>query len=165
MGGKIAITVLRIAFGGMFFYSGLVKVRDPLQFLESVRGFRFFEHLSTLSGIEISGSPWEAWIAMGLPWLELICGACVIMGVLDRAALAILCSALIVFTSAIVSAWSRGLDISCGCFGDATPVEDYRITVLQRLVMLAVGLGLLGYTLFKKSSKKLAEAAEQDSLY
>ncbi|MGI9241605.1 MAG: MauE/DoxX family redox-associated membrane protein, partial [Verrucomicrobiales bacterium] len=80
--GKIAIVILRIAFGGMFFYSGLTKVLNPLQFLESVRGFRFFEHLSSLSGIEISASPWEAWIAMGLPWLELICGACVILGFL-----------------------------------------------------------------------------------
>ena len=159
MMGKIAIVILRFAFGGMFFYSGLIKIRDPLQFLESVRGFRFFEHLSSLSGIEISGSPWEAWIAMGLPWLELICGACVILGIFDRGALAILCAALGAFTIAIISAWYRGLDIYCGCFGEATPVSDYRITVLQRVVMLAVGLALLFFSFRENRAKALAERA------
>jgi putative oxidoreductase len=152
---KIAILILRFGFGGLFFYSGITKLRDPILLLESVRGFRIFDHLSSLTGLEIDPSPWEAWLAMGLPWLEVFCGACVLLGVFDRGALAILCAALVTFTLAIASAWSRGLDISCGCFGEATPVGDYRITILQRLGFLAVGLTLLVFALREKSSKTI----------
>jgi uncharacterized membrane protein YphA (DoxX/SURF4 family) len=98
-------------------------------------------------------------MAMGLPWLEIICGTAVLLGIYERGALAILCGALVVFTAAIISAWSRGLDISCGCFGNSTPIEDYRITVLQRLGMLAVGLLLLIVALRENHSKSLAERA------
>jgi putative oxidoreductase len=156
---KIAILILRFGFGGLFFYSGITKIRDPILFLESVRGFRIFDHLSALSGFEIDPSPWEAWIAMGLPWLEVFCGACVLLGVFDRGALAILCGALFTFALAITSAWVRGLDISCGCFGESTPVSDYRITILQRLGFLAVGITLLIFTLRETSSKTPAADA------
>lgn len=135
--------ILRLAFGGMFFYSGILKLQDPIQFLEAVRGFRAFDHLNEITGLGIDPSPWEAWIAMGLPWVEILCGAAVLTKIYERGALAILCSALIVFTLAIVSAWSRGLDISCGCFGESTPVSDYRTVVLQRIGMLGVGIALL----------------------
>ncbi len=160
MTGQIAILILRLAFGGMFFYSGILKLQDPIQFLDAVRGFRAFEHLSSITGWEFDPSPWEAWVAMGLPWLELLCGTAVLIGIFDRGALAILCSALALFTAAIISAWSRGLDIACGCFGEATPVSDYRITVAQRIAMLAVGVFLLIVTLRQKAAAKSADLTQ-----
>ena len=69
--------ILRLAFGGTFFAFGLSKVSNPITFLDSVRGYRFFEHVSSLTGLEIDAEPLEAWIAMGLPWLEILCGAAV----------------------------------------------------------------------------------------
>ena len=159
MSGKIAIVILRFAFGALFFYSGITKVRDPIGFLDSVRGFKIFDHIESLTGIQIGPDPWEAWLAMGLPWLEMICGACLLVGFFDRGALTILCGALVVFILAILSAWSRGLDIVCGCFGESTPVSDYRVTVLQRVGLLAVGILLLIAALKEKKPKSVAQEA------
>jgi len=126
----IATLIGRLIFGGLFFYAGLLKVKDPLSFLESVRGF------------QLVGDPWAAWVAMGLPWLEIFCGACVLTGVLYRGALAILCGAVCAFIYGIARAWSIGLDINCGCFGQTTPTTDYRTEIIQRAIFLAIGLVL-----------------------
>jgi len=159
MGWKVATLALRLAFGAMFFYSGTSKVRDPITFLDSVRGFRAFEPVGTLTGLAFDPSPLEAWIAMGLPWLEIFCGSAVVLGIFHRGALAILCSLITVFILAFASAWMRGLEISCGCFGDATLVTNYFAAIAQRVGLLAVGVFLLFAALHEGAAKSLAEGA------
>ena len=61
------------------------------------------------------------------------------------------------FIVAISSAWARNLDISCGCFANAGPISDYRLEILGRLALLAVGVYLLVVTIRDKSGKTLAE--------
>jgi hypothetical protein len=48
---------------------------------------------------------------------------------------------LIVFVTMLISAWARGLDISCGCFGttSADTRANYPV-LLARNVLLAAGL-------------------------
>lgn len=157
MNWKVANLVARLAFGGLFFYTGIRKVRDPISFLDSVRGFRSFEHFSTLTGLDFDPSPLEAWIAMGLPWLEIFCGTAVMLGIFHRGGLAMLCSLLLLFVAALASAWSRGLEIKCGCFSDAL-VTNYFLTILLRLGLLAAGLVLLLIALRENAAKSLAEA-------
>ena len=150
--------ILRLAFGGLFFAFGLSKVNHPITFLDSIRGYRFFEHVSSLTGLEIDAEPLEAWIAMGLPWLEIFCGVAVLIGIFDRGALAVLCGLVLAFIIAIASAWNRNLEISCGCFTDAGPITDYRIEILQRIILLGIGIYLLVITVRDSSSEALAEA-------
>ena len=151
-----AILVLRIAVGALFFYSGLLKVRNPINFLEDVRGFRAFEHLSEVTGWEIGASPWEAWVAMGLPWLEIFCGAALLFGIFTRGALAILCGAILVFIAALGSAWSRGLEITCGCFGDGfQEITNYPLTIALRVGLLAVAALLLHFEMVKAAGCRL----------
>ena len=146
-GKSVILTILRVAFGGLFFYSGLRKLIDPISFLQSVRGFRFFEHLSTLTGI-----------AMGLPWLEMLCGVTVLIGIFDRGGLTILCGLMLVFITALTSAWARDLEISCGCFGDSAIVTNYFFEILLRFAFLAAGGTLLFFAFREKSGKTLAPA-------
>ncbi|MFT5409691.1 MAG: putative oxidoreductase [Verrucomicrobiales bacterium] len=157
-GKSVILTILRVAFGGLFFYSGLRKLIDPISFLQSVRGFRFFEHLSTLTGIQFDASPLEAWIAMGLPWLEMLCGVTVLIGIFDRGGLTILCGLMLVFITALTSAWARDLEISCGCFGDSAIVTNYFFEILLRFAFLAAGGTLLFFAFREKSGKTLAPA-------
>ncbi|MCE9518448.1 MAG: DoxX family membrane protein [Verrucomicrobia bacterium] len=117
-------------FGAVFIFAGYVKVRDPQLFLVAIRGFR------------VLPDPFAAWLALGLPWLEIFCGLAVMSGFLRRAGLLLLNACLMVFLVAIVIAWSRGLDIECGCFGNTIKTSMMTELVID-LVLLVTGLSLL----------------------
>ncbi len=59
--------------------------------------------------------PLARWVAMVLPWLELLCGLLLMAGSARRAALVWTAVMFGVFVLATGQAWVRGLDISCGC--------------------------------------------------
>ncbi len=134
--------LLHIFFGGAFVYAGLLKVTDPMSFLDDVRSF------------DLLGDPWAAWVAMALPWLEILAGLAVMSGLLRQGGLLILNVSLLVFLAAILISWQRGIDIRCGCFGHADATSNYRDLILRDLVLLAVGLGLM----FKRKRNPLAAA-------
>ena len=67
--GVFALT-LRLLLGALFVYSGWVKAMDPIEFLGSIRTFHILE------------DPYAAWVAMGLPWLEIAAGAALLTGLL-----------------------------------------------------------------------------------
>lgn len=117
-------------FGAVFILSGFVKARDPQQFLIAIRGFRLLP------------DPFAAWLALGLPWLEIFCGLAVMSGFLRRGGLLILNVCLLAFLAAIAAAWSRGLDIECGCFGSAIKTGMGTELALD-LVLIAIGLWLM----------------------
>ncbi|MEI6535022.1 MAG: MauE/DoxX family redox-associated membrane protein [Verrucomicrobiaceae bacterium] len=117
-------------FGGVFIFSGYVKVRDPQLFLMQIRGFHLLP------------DPFAAWLALGLPWLEIFCGAAVITGVLRRGGLLLLGMALVTFLAVLSFAWATGLDIECGCFGSAVKTS-LRVELLIDLVLLGMCIWLL----------------------
>ena len=61
-------------------------------------------------------------VALGffLPWLEIAAGVALVTRWMERGGLLILTALTTVFIVASVVAKSRGLDISCGCFGHAS---------------------------------------------
>lgn len=122
--------VLVFVFGAVFIFSGSVKAMDPQLFLVAIRGFR------------VLPDPFAAWLALGLPWLEIFCGLAVICGFLRSGALLLLNVCLFVFLVAIAVAWSRGLDIECGCFGSAIKT-GMGTELAMDLVLIAIGLWLM----------------------
>src|SRR6186997_2977924 len=90
--GIVALT-LRMLLGALFIYSGWQKARDPIFFLDSVRSF------------QILADPYSAWLAMGLPWLEILAGGALLTGVLADGGLTVIAGMLAVFIWAIVYAW------------------------------------------------------------
>lgn len=122
---------LRVVLGGLFLWSGLGKLADPGAFAIAVRNF------------DLITDPWVAVVALGLPWLEVACGLLVVAGWWTRASSALLASCLIGFTAGLISAWARGLDIACGCFGEPSdePV-NYAWAVLRNGGLLAIALWL-----------------------
>lgn len=99
--------VLRLSLGGLMLYAGIQKIRDLEQFFLDVHHFEL--------------TPWDVSmaVAMFLPWLEIFVGAGLILRRLYLGALALNGLMTVVFLAAIGSAWWRGLDITCGCFGHA----------------------------------------------
>ena len=102
---RIFDLLLRLALGGLLIYAGVQKLRDLEQFFLDVQHFEL--------------TPWNLSmaVAMYLPWLEVLVGAALIVRCLYLGALALNAAMTIVFIGAISSAWWRGLDITCGCFG------------------------------------------------
>lgn len=127
---KIIAKLLHLAFGGVFVYAGVLKAWNPQAFLDDVRSF------------DLLGDPWAAWLAMGLPWLEILAGLAVITGLLRRGGLLVLNGALVAFLGAIAISWQRGIDIRCGCFGSAEASSNYLELVVRDVLLLALGLWL-----------------------
>jgi putative oxidoreductase len=130
--GVVAMA-LRIALGALFVWTGWVKVQDPTEFLFSIRSF------------QILPDPWAAWVAMGLPWLEVAAGAALIIGLCIEGGLAVIAGMLGVFLWAIIHSWQRGLDLNCGCFGGDASNSDYHDLIRRDVTLLVLALVLLGH--------------------
>lgn len=134
---------LRVAISGLFLYSGIVKLVDPLGTADTVRNY------------DLIGDPWVTAAALFLPWVELVAGGLLLFGRWVPGALAVVMASAVVFLLAIGSAWWRGLDISCGCLGAGVnggsggsgPVH-YAWHMLGLVALLAV-CGWLWYDLVK----------------
>ncbi len=123
---NVALFVIRLVFGAIFIWSGIAKLKDPISFADAVRNF------------QIIGDPFAAATALFLPWLEVFAGIGVMWDRLARGSAAVLTASLTVFTLAIASAWARGLDISCGCFGGSGEI-NYPVKIVQNIVLITIG--------------------------
>lgn len=123
--------LLHFFFGGVFVYAGILKAVDPMSFLDDVRSF------------DLLSDPWAAWLAMGLPWLEIFAGLAVMSGLLRSGGLLLLNVSLLLFLGAISIAWWRGIDIRCGCFGHQDATSSYRDLILRDLLLVAAGIVLV----------------------
>jgi putative oxidoreductase len=104
----------RLTIAAFLGYAAVQKIWNPLGFTDNIRGFR------------IVGDPWVAWMAMGLPWLELLTAIFLVLGRwLYRGAIVMTIGMFAMFGLAIASAWIRGLDIACGCFGPSEETGNY----------------------------------------
>ncbi|PIE19875.1 MAG: DoxX family protein [Proteobacteria bacterium] len=108
LAGPYLAVLFRWALGVVFIVAATPKIRDPLGFATSIANY----HLMPQSAINA--------LAICLPWIELVVGAALVLGLSVRANLLNIGAMLVVFIIAISLAMSRGLDISCGCFSVAT---------------------------------------------
>ena len=128
--------VLSTIYGGIWIYAGGLKARDPFLFLIDIRSFQML------------GDPYAAYLALCLPWLEIVCGLCVILRKLYLGALTILTGLLAIFLVAIFSAKQRGLDITCGCFGKSENETDYAEIISRDIILLVFSFALIGASLW-----------------
>lgn len=139
--------ILSLLFGGLFVYTGVVKALDPGIFVMDVRSF------------DMLPDPYAAWLAMGLPWLEIIAGLAVISGLWRKGGLLTLNGALLVFLAAICIAWYRGIDIQCGCFGSHDKESSHLSLILRDVALLVFG----GFLQWKAARGRRATSAPSAS--
>ena len=104
---KYLILAARLLIGGMFVYASIYKVFDPADFSVSIRNYL------------IIPASWSNIVALTLPWIEIVAGVFLILGIQVRPSALLTTGMLGVFLGAIIYAYSIGLDIDCGCFGSA----------------------------------------------
>lgn len=120
----------RVVLGVLFIVASVNKVSDPNAFAASIDSYKLLLHNASLVAATV------------LPWMELICGVLLVLGVFHRGAGLLLFGLLVVFTVAVVSALVRGLDISCGCFTqDPNAAKIGWQKILENLCL--IGLSLL----------------------
>ena len=103
--------LIRIILGGIFIYSGIYKINDPQSLEVVIRNYK------------ILNDPFIALLAMALPPLEIIIGACLLLKMLFKGAILITGSLLIAFIVSLSSLILRGLDVECGCLGLRTSLQ------------------------------------------
>jgi uncharacterized membrane protein YphA (DoxX/SURF4 family) len=128
---KLLHLLVRFVLAGIFIYAGLIKYLHPDVFLVDIEGYRLLPYPL-------------AWVlAFYLPPVEIICGVLLLFsGIYRRSAAVILIVLMLLFMIAILSAWIRGLDISCGCFGAAKNSTNYPLLIIRDLVIF-VGLAVV----------------------
>ncbi len=139
--------IVALIVGGIFIYAGVIKAMDPVGFANDIDNYKIL--------------PWPLTVRLAfyLPWLEILCGLAVILGLLYRGALLVLTVLISIFIIASVIAKARGLDITCGCFGHASKYLSFFGHLALDFVLLVVTAGLLVIEnrklAFKKSSNRL----------
>jgi uncharacterized membrane protein YphA (DoxX/SURF4 family) len=127
-------TAARLLLGGVWVVAGVLKLPDPAAAVRAVRAYRLLPELLV--------GP----VAFGLPVVEVAIGLVLLAGVAVRAAAVASSLLLTVFIAAVASAWSRGLQIDCGCFGGGGQVgageTAYLAEVLRDAGLLAVALAV-----------------------
>ena len=130
MAAKIVWRTIAVVIGGLFVYAGAVKIVDPVGFARDIDNYKVL--------------PWQpsVWLALYLPWLEILCGLALITRILFRGAVFIVTGLMIVFIVASIVAKARGLDVSCGCFGHASEHLNFTWHLVLDFLLLG-GLLLL----------------------
>jgi uncharacterized membrane protein YphA (DoxX/SURF4 family) len=95
---------VQLALGIIFVVAALPKIADPPSFAHMIYNYRIVPGaLVNLMGIT-------------MPWIELLCGLALILGIWRGTAAGIIAAMLMVFMTAIGINLARGNAIDCGCF-------------------------------------------------
>jgi uncharacterized membrane protein YphA (DoxX/SURF4 family) len=123
--------VARVLLGGVFIYASLDKIRHPELFAEAVYNYQ----LSPEVAVNL--------VALWLPWLELLSGGLLVLGVWARGGSLILSALMLVFLAALGINLARGLDVHCGCFTTQGSDPLTIFTLLRDSLFLVLALYLL----------------------
>ncbi len=123
---KVFNVLLRLIIGGVFVFAGVVKIINPAGFATDIGNYRLLPH------------EWINLLAITLPWIEVVAGLLLIVGLWSRASALVIGVMLVVFLIAIGQAVVRGLNISCGCFGTVEGRKVGLTALAQDVVLLAM---------------------------
>ncbi|MFZ0391916.1 MAG: MauE/DoxX family redox-associated membrane protein [Calditrichia bacterium] len=137
---KWLLFLLKIILALLFFMAAVSKLKEPAAFAQNIENYKIF------------GGVLSRWIAVWVPFLEILLGLLLISGRWTAEALLLTLLLYLVFDAMILQAFLRGLDVTCGCFGNThqTPIGGLKILENTILTLLAVS----AFILYRKQVKK-----------
>ena len=135
---------VQIALGAIFVAASLPKLLDPPSFAHMIYNYRL------VPGFAINA------IALVMPWLELLAGVALILGIWRRPAAVIIGAMLVVFIVAISINLGRDNAVNCGCFDINAPQKshDELIEEMWWVVIRDIGMLLMvGQILWASSAR------------
>ena len=124
------LLIFRLIVGGVFIWAGISKIADPLSFAQNVRNY------------QLVGPALSFLTAIFLPWVELIAGMWLIVGIYPRSSALLISCLLMFFIVLVLITMARGLDVDCGCFGTFSRRADWQL-IAEDSLWLALSLALL----------------------
>ena len=129
---------LQILLGVIFIAAALPKIIDPPSFLHMVHNYKLVPQALVPA------------MALTMPWIELLTGVALVLGIWRRTAAIIIGALLVVFIIAIGINIGRDNAVNCGCFSVADAnksheelMGDMKIVVLRDVAMLLIVAQLL----------------------
>lgn len=127
--------VARLVTGGVWIYAAVTKLPDPAGSVRAVRAY------------ELLPEAIVPFVGHALPAVELAVGVALIAGALTRVAGLLSSLLFVAFIIGIASAWARGLQIDCGCFGgggfDPNATDKYPWEIARDVGLLALSAWLV----------------------
>ena len=134
--------LFRITLAIIFIWAGIEKLLRPNEFFEAVENYQIIHGKLAL------------FVAYMLPPLEITCGLALLTRRYMHAGLILAALMIVVFIIAIFSAWMRGLDINCGCFGGGDS-SSYAAIIFRDFVLLLI-TGWIYFTVRYRQNSKIA---------
>lgn len=103
---SLVLFFIRILVGAMFILAGFLKIKA---------GSHWF--LARVLAYDLVRGRVARTLARVLPWVEMVCGLFLIAGFLLPLTVSVSFALLLVFTTAVVTAFLRDRKVDCGCFG------------------------------------------------
>lgn len=122
---------VQLALGAIFVVAALPKIADPPSFAHMIYNYRI------LPGGLVNLS------ALIMPWVELLAGLALILGVWTRGARTIITLLLVTFILAISINLLRGNAIDCGCFDTSAANKTYDERIRDMWIVVLRDLGML----------------------
>lgn len=129
---------IRVALGGLFAFAAFNKLGAVQSFAEAIKGFKVVDAEAHGSLIVTA--------AFVVPWIEMIAGVLLVLGLWTRAAAAVLGLLTLGFIGALLHVITSDIHASCSCFGDLNPLCPDVIgwcQVLRNLVLLVPAVYLV----------------------
>ena len=122
---------VQIFLGLIFVIAAWPKIADPPSFAHMIYNYRI------LPGWAINIS------ALIMPWVEILCGLALILGIWTRPARTIIGLLLVTFMIAIAFNLARGNAIDCGCFDVSAAGKTYEERIRDMWLVLLRDTGML----------------------
>jgi putative oxidoreductase len=123
---------LRLYIAGLFIYAGMYKINYAAEFAETIASYRLAPY-------------WAVnFLAITMPWIELISGILLVCGIRVRSAIAVAGSLLVIFTLAIAINLIWQAPISCGCFHTLEDAISWK-TLVRDLIWTAMAAQVFLY--------------------
>jgi putative oxidoreductase len=124
--------VFRLLLGVSFIVASMSKIPYPAEFSENVVGFQ----MVPFWGVNL-------W-ALVMPWIELITGLFLILGIRTRAASSIIGGLLVLFIVGLTINLMKGTPINCGCFESVGEPITWEL-VIRDMAMLIMAAQIIFY--------------------
>lgn len=135
--------VARLVLGGVLVVAGALKVGNPLGAARAVQAY------------DVMPFELARWIGYALPWVEIVVGVLLVIGLFTRVSAVIGTVLMAAFVVGIAQAWARGLSIDCGCFGGGGQVASNQ-TKYGREIARDLALALCGAWLVVRPASTLS---------
>jgi uncharacterized membrane protein YphA (DoxX/SURF4 family) len=159
---KIVNLILRLIIGGVFIASAVIKIGNVQ--VSHAHGIQFShapdvtQFAQDVANYHVPPRVLNNLVAITLPWIELLAGGLLVVGVWKRASALVITAMMVVFLAAIGWALAHGYDIRCGCFGTIDARRVGVTALAEDFALLAIAAWLAWH--LEDSTERTTETNE-----